>query len=74
MFHWDLVARNPRDATWYFDPDNKEFMSTEDIRRHEMIRSLHGFRDVKGKKEVTDNDFHDLLVALVEPVRVKIFI
>ena len=31
IFHWDLVARNPRDATWYFDPDNKDFMNTEDI-------------------------------------------
>ena len=69
-FHWDFVARNPRDAAWYFDPDNIEELNDEEVSKLKVTRSMHGFLDVDGKQMLTNEIFCDLLNKLITEVSI----
>ena len=69
-FHWDFVARNPRDAIWYFDPGNIEELDDNEKQKLKVKRSMHGFLDVNGKRMITNKLFGGLLTKLLTEVRI----
>ena len=65
VYHWDMMVKYAQNAQWYFDQDDSHSNKVTD-EEHSLNCHFHGFYNIHGKDSITDAQFKDLLLDLMD--------